>query len=241
MRHRLRYVTLACLLAGLGTGCKPGDQPPAAATATPAPALAASYAATHMKDYVSVPLTADLSAFDEQGRQMIALLVQASELTNGLYWQQSWGDRAALLARTTDPQTSALAELNFGPWDRLNNDTPFVEGVGARPPGAAFYPADMTKAEFEASTLADKTSWYTLLRRDDSGKLITVPYHVAYRADLEKIAALLRQAALLSEDAALANYLRIRADALLTDEFQTSDMAWMDMKSNPVDIVIGPI
>ena len=99
----------------------------------------------------------------------------------------------------------------------------------------------MTKEEFEAADLPDKTSWYTLLRRDDAGKLVTVPYHVAYKADLERAAALLREAATLSADKSFANYLRMRADALLSDDFQPSDLAWMDMKTNPVDIVIGPI
>ena len=93
----------------------------------------------------------------------------------------------------------------------------------------------------EAATPSDKTSWYTLLSRDAAGKLITVPFHEAYRVDLEKAAALLRQAAPLSKDVGFRNYLLMRADALLSDQFQPSDLAWMDMKTNPVDVVIGPI
>jgi hypothetical protein len=99
----------------------------------------------------------------------------------------------------------------------------------------------MTKEEFEAADLPGKKSNYTLLRRDGAGKLVTVPYHVEYRAELERTAALLREAAGLSGDKAFADYLRMRADALLTDDFRASDMAWMDMKTNPVDVVIGPI
>ena len=99
----------------------------------------------------------------------------------------------------------------------------------------------MTTQEFEQAELADKASWYTLLRRDANGKLVTVPYHVAYKADLERAAGLLREAAKLSADASFASYLELRAKALLDDDFQASDLAWMDMKSNPVDIVIGPI
>ena len=172
---------------------------------------------------------------------MLALLVQAADVMNSLFWQQTVGDRDALLAGITDADTRKLVEMNFSGWDRLNDDKPFVDGVGPRPPGITFYPADMSKEEFEAAALPDKSSWYTLLRRDSAGKLITVPFHEAYRADLEKAAALLRQAAPLSKDKAFANYLRMRADALLSDDFQPSDMAWMDMKSNPVDLVIGPI
>jgi hypothetical protein len=98
----------------------------------------------------------------------------------------------------------------------------------------------MSKAAFESAKLPDKTSNYTLLRRKD-GQLVTVPYHEAYRDDLERAAALLREAADLSADKSFADYLRMRADALLTDDFRPSDMAWMEMKTNPVDIVIGPI
>ena len=238
MRLHPLALLIPVLLLSLGA-CKKADAPTAAAKVAPAPAE--SYATTHLRDYVTVPLKADLSAFDAQERQMIALLVQASEVMNDIYWQQSWGDKAALLGKIADPDTRRLAEMNFGPWDRLNGDTPFVDGVGSRPPGAQFYPTDMTKEEFDAADLKDKTSWYTLLRRDEAGKLITVPFHEAYKADLERAAALLRQAAPLSKDKAFGDYLRMRADALLSDDFQPSDLAWMDMKSNPVDIVIGPI
>lgn len=211
------------------------------ATTPPTPAANTGYAAAHAGDYAVVPLKADLSRFDENTRRMIAKLVEASEVMNAIYWKQSWdGDRAELLARAPDAATRDLVEANFGPWDRLNEDTPLIDGISARTPGGPFYPADMTKAEFEAAALPDKTSNYTLLRREN-GKLVTVPYHVAYKPELERAAALLREAASLSADTSFANYLKMRADALLNDDFRPSDMAWMDMKTNPVDIVIGPI
>jgi hypothetical protein len=242
MRPRLLPIAISCLLAGSLAGCNRNAEPPAAA-ATPAPAapVALSYAAQHLNNYVSVPLTADLSAFDEQDKQMLALLVQACDVMNSLYWQQLSGDKDALLAKISDPEFRHLAELNYGAWDRLNDDKSFVEGIGPRPAGATFYPTDMSKEEFEAAKLPDKTSWYTLLRRDANAKLITVPFHVAYQDDLAKAAALLRQAAPLSKDKSFGNYLNMRADALLSDNFRPSDLAWMDMKTNPVDIVIGPI
>ncbi len=235
----LLAVALVTGLAGL-SACK-RETPAAAAPAASAPAPVLSYAAQHAGDFVSVPLTADLSGFDAQEQQMIGLLVQAAQVMDSLYWQQAWPDREGLMAKAKDADTRRLIELNYGPWDRMNNDTPFVEGVGARPAGSTYYPVEMTKEEFEASTLADKKSWYTLLRFDAGGKLITVPYHVAYQDDLAKAAALLREAAPLSHDKAFGNYLRMRADALLSDDFQPSDLAWMDMKTNKVDIVIGPI
>ena len=215
---------------------------PAPTTQPAADEAPATYAEQHAGDYAVVPLTADLSAFDADGKRMIARLVEASQVMDDLFWQQSWsGDREALLARAPDDATRELVRINFGPWDRLNADTPLLEGIDPRPPGGMFYPADITKAQFEAADLADKASWYTLLRRDDAGELVTVPYHVAYAEDLERAAALLREAADLSEHEGFADYLRMRADALLTDEFQPSDMAWMDLRGNPVDVVIGPI
>jgi hypothetical protein len=236
-RHPL---LLACLASLALAGCRQDAAAPAT-TGAAKPTAAPSYAEQHAGDYATVPLKADLSAFDDEAKRMLALLVQASEVMDDLYWQQSWPDKAGLLAKAPDAATRDLLAMNFGPWDRLNEDTPILPGIGPRPVGGVFYPAGMTKAEFENADLADKASWYTLLRRDAAGKLVTVPYHEAYAADLERAAALLREAAKHSADKSFARYLDMRADALLDDDFQPSDMAWMDMKSNPVDVVIGPI
>lgn len=239
----LHALLLACT-AAMVSGCQPPATAPAdvsADTVAEAASQPGAYAREHVGDYAVVPLEADLSAFDARGKQMIAKLVQASQVMDDLWWRQSWdGERDALLERAPDEATRELVLINFGPWDRLNEDTPFIEGVEPRPPGGTFYPVDMSKAAFEAAKLPDKTSNYTLLRRKD-GQLVTVPYHEAYRDDLERAAALLREAADLSADKSFADYLRMRADALLTDDFRPSDMAWMEMKTNPVDIVIGPI
>ncbi len=246
-----RRLLPVCLLLAL-TGCSAGhDAGPATAVSkeelAPAPASAAPAAAAgtavqqHLANYATVKLAADLSAFDAKQKKMIALLVEAADSMNAIYWQQAWGDRSALLQKISDPATREFAEINYGPWDRLDNDRPFVDDIGARPAGAQFYPADMTKAEFDKSALKDKTSLYTLLRRDAQGQLVTVPYHEAYKVELEKTAGLLREAAKLAQDAGFRRYLTLRAAALLSDDYQPSDFAWMAMKKNPVDIVIGPI
>ncbi|WP_199099302.1 Zn-dependent hydrolase [Dyella sp. ASV21] len=247
MRRHLLALSLIAALAACSshdntpTTQTPAPAPAASAPATPPPSTDADNAAQRMASYATVKLTADLSAFDDKQKQMIALLVQAADVTNDIYWQQSWGDKAALMARIPDEVTRHFAEINYGPWDRLDNDQPFVAGVGPRPAGAQFYPADMSKDEFDKADLKDKTGLYTLLRRDTQGKLVTVPYHEAYKADLERAAGLLRQAAALSADKEFASYLKQRAEALLSDDYRPSDFAWMSMKNNPVDIVIGPI
>jgi hypothetical protein len=190
--------------------------------------------------YATVRLTADLSHLSEQQKQMIPLLIEASEIMDELFWLQAYGDRKSFIDSVDDPAMRRFAVINYGPWDRLAADQPFVEGAGPKPPGAQFYPADMSKEEFEAWQQEGKDGLYTLVKRDQEG-LRLVPYHEAYAPSLAKAASLLRQAAELADDAEFANYLRMRATALETDDFQPSDMAWMDMKKNPIELVIGPI
>jgi hypothetical protein len=131
--------------------------------------------------------------------------------------------------------------MNYGPWDRLDANAPFVEGYGPKPPGARFYPEDMTREEFEAWDQEGKDGEYSLVRRAADGGLELLPYHVAFAEPLGRAAELLQQAAELADDPEFGAYLRLRATALLSDDFQPSDMAWMDMKNNAIELVIGPI
>lgn len=236
----LRPLSLALAL-GLGslTACQPAATP--AATPPASTAAENTAMAERVARYAEVTLSADLSHLSEGDRQAVGLLIDAGQIIDGLFWQQVWGDRQDLLARTNDPATARYIDINYGPWDLLDGDKPFVDGIGPRPAGAGFYPADMTREEFAAAELPGKDSQYTLLRRDDAGKLVVVPYSVAYRAELEQVATLLRQAAGVASTPSFAHYLRLRADALLSDDYQASDMAWMDMKDSPIDVVIGPI
>ncbi|WP_345295576.1 dipeptidyl-peptidase 3 family protein [Luteimonas vadosa] len=235
-------LALALTLAGGLVACQQKAPTEPAAAATPADATEAdSDIAAKVASYAEVELNADLSKLPEGDRQAIVLLLQAGEIMDALFWKQVWGDKQALLSKVEDPATRRFVEINYGPWDRLDDDKPFVDGIGPRPPGARFYPEDMTKEEFEAADLPDKDSLYTLLRRDEGGKLVVVPYHVAYKAELEQAADLLRQAAKVASDPGFREYLGLRADALVSGKYQPSDMAWMDMKTSPIDVVIGPI
>ena len=196
--------------------------------------------------YVSFRLTSDLSALTERERQMLPLLVEAADVMNGLFWKQAYGGRDALMASITDPAARQLAEINYGPWDRLADNAPLISSVGPKPEGAEFYPRDMTKAEFEEAVAAAADGGealkglYTVVRRGEGG-LVAVPYSEAFREGLAVAADKLRQAAQLADDAGLKKYLELRADALLSDDYQPSDFAWMEMKNNTIDIVIGPI
>lgn len=192
--------------------------------------------------YAEFPLVSDLSTLSDNQKRMIVLMIEASEIMDDLFWRQAYGEGYRdWLDTLPSYEAQSFAELNYGPWDRLDDMKPFVDGVGDKPLGAQFYPADMTREEFEAADLEGKTGLYSLVRRDDSGALTLIPYHVAYAAELTRAADLLRQAADLAEHDSFAEYLRLRADALLSDEYQASDLAWMDVKTNPIDLVIGPI
>jgi hypothetical protein len=191
--------------------------------------------------YAPFTLTADLKGLSENERRMLSLFIDASVIMDDLFWRQAYGDSKALLAGLAkEPSLQAFAKINYGPWDRLAEHAPFVPGVGPKPLGAQFYPADMTKEEFERANLPDARSEYTVLRRDAKGALRVVPYHEEYR-DVTRAAALVEQAAGLAEDPGLKAYLQARATALRTDDYRASDRAWLDMKDNRIDLVIGPI
>ncbi len=193
--------------------------------------------------YTTFRLTTDLSMLSEAECRMIPLLLEAAHEMDAIFWQQAYGDKDELMARIDDPALQRFAEINYGPWDRLANNAPFIEGVGPKPAGANFYPADMTKEEFEAAAAEDPTlrSLYTVVVRGDDGGLRAVPYHEAYAAPMQRAAEKLRAAAALAEEPGLKRYLELRAEALLTSDYQPSDLAWMDMKDNTLDVVIGPI
>ena len=241
-----RPLTLLAAAITLSLGlaaCQPAGETPApesSEVAAEAPdaqdGIAAKVAA-----YAEVPLTANLSQLSEGDREAIRLLLQAGEIMDQLFWEQVYGDKDVLLAGIDDEATRRFVEINYGPWDRLDGDAPFVEGIGPRPPGARFYPVDMSKEEFEAAELPGKDGLYTLVRRNEAGELIVVPYHVEWAEELGQAADLLRQAAEVASDEGFRTYLRLRADALVSGDYQPSDMAWMDMKTSPIDVVIGPI
>jgi len=190
--------------------------------------------------YASFALTADLESLSTNQKQMLLLLIDASKLMDELFWLQAYGDPEPLQS-TLDGATLQYFDINYGPWDRLNEERPFLAGVGDKPLGAGFYPPDMSIEEFEQAELENKVDLYSLIRRDDAGALIRVPYHDAYAAQLQQAAALLRQAAELADSDEFATYLHLRADALVTDEYQASDLAWLDMKDNSIDLVVGAI
>jgi len=200
-----------------------------------------------LAQYDTVRLTADLSRLTEAEKEMIPLLLEAADAMTDIFWYEAYGEKDAFLSSLDDPAMAAYGVINFGPWDRIDGNAPFVPGAGSKPAGARFYPQDMTVDEFEAAVSVASDggealrSLYTVVRRDDAGKLIAVPYAEAFAELVSRAANHLLAAADLAEDPGLKRYLELRADAFLTDEYQASDFAWMEMKDNGIDVVIGPI
>lgn len=194
-------------------------------------------------EYALFTLTTDMSKLSEKEKQMLPYLFECADIMEELFWKDAIGDKAEFLGKIADPALKAYAEINYGPWDRMANEAPFIEGFEAKPRGANYYPADITKKEFEDwdAPAEVKNSWYSLIRRDKDGSLYEIPYHKAYAKEVKKASKLLIKASKLAEDEGLKKYLELRAEALLTDDYLASDLAWMDMKTNNIDFVVGPI
>jgi len=190
--------------------------------------------------YTPFELTTDLSHLSANEKEMVKILFDASAIMNQIYWCQTYGPNEELLSGL-DENTRKFVDINYGPWNRLDNNTPFIKGIGPKPLGANFYPKDMTTEEFEAWEDPNKDNLYTMIRRDENGQLESIWYHEYFKEETEKVADLLRKAAELADDEGLKTYLNLRAEALLTDDYFASDMAWLDMKNSNIDLVIGPI
>ncbi|MEO8561050.1 MAG: M20/M25/M40 family metallo-hydrolase [bacterium] len=229
----------------------PRPAPGAAPTPTPMPVTPAATIdgpAERLARLTTVRLEADTASLTPRERRMLPLLIDAAREMHDIFWVQVIGSRDSVLQSIADPATRRLAEVEVGPWDRLDGNVSFVAGVGPKPAGANFYPRDMTKAEFErevqkgpAARADSLKSLYTLVRRDDVGRLVPVPYSTYFAHENARAAGKLRAAAALADDAGLKRYLGLLATALVTDQYRPSDMAWMDMKRNRLDIVLGPI
>ena len=194
-----------------------------------------------MDKYAEYTLTSDISHLSENEKEMLPLLFEAADIMESLFWRENYGDKDELLSHISDPDLQQFACITYGPWDGLNDNKPFVEGFGEKPAGAQFYPQDMTEEEWNAFDDPNKTSQYTMIVRDENGALKCVWYHDYFEKEIKKAASLLDDASELAGDEEFAEYLRLRAKALRNDDYFESDMRWMDVRNNNIDMVIGPI
>ena len=181
----------------------------------------------------------DLSGITDDGKEVLDLYRFAADEVDAIYWKQYYGDKERLLDEIKDPAQRTFAEINYGPWDRSTGKS-FVEGYPDRLPGAGFYPSDMTREEFEAWDNPDKNSPYTLIRRTSDGSLEAVWYHDAYKEHIDKISNFLKAAADITIKPSVRAYLLSKAEALRTDRYYESSLAWLEMEDSRMDLVIGP-
>lgn len=202
--------------------------------------------------FAKIEINVKMDHLSPKEKELVKTLVQAGEIADDIFWKQTSYDAIPayemLKSKTDKASLEALefVKINYGPYDREDRKRFVGEGPMDHPDGAAFYPADMTKDEFEKYVKANPaeekalTSLYTTVVRDN-GKLKAVPYHEAYKTELEAMSKLLEKASQLAENESLAKYLAARAKAVLTDDYYESDVLWMKLKDNNVDVVIGPI
>ena len=203
--------------------------------------------------FAPVDMGADTSALSLGDRQALPRLIEAANVIDDIFLTQRWSGNHALLERLRQDHTPLgkarlrYFVLNKGPWSDLDGGAAFLPGVPPHAlPGANFYPADMRRQEFDSwvKTLppaqrAEAEGFFTIVRRDSHGHLTMVPYSEAYKHDLERAAALLREAAAATGNQTLRRFLTLRAGAFLSNDYYASDIAWMDLAA-PLDLTIGP-
>ncbi|MCW3837194.1 hypothetical protein ACFQ1E_14560 [Sphingomonas canadensis] len=257
MRHAILPLLLAT--AACTNTARPETADPAALDAA-ATAVADAVSATGAEsaDYLKaqsdklavIQMKPDTAFLNAEERQVVNLLIQASKLMSEIYLRQrdpANPETRAQITRKGGQDTKLLLKMfdrNFGPWNEVDDLHPFW-GTKPMPEGAGFYPADMTKAEFDAYLAAHPeqkaalTSLYTVVKRDGD-RLVAVPYSVEYREWLEPAARLMEQAAAITTNPSLKKFLTLRAKAFRTDDYFESELAWMDLKDTPIEVAIGP-
>ena len=195
----------------------------------------------------SIDMKPDTSFLSAEEREVVNLLNQAAELMSEIYKRQTTPGYDRLrgeVAAKNDPALLAKFDAFYGPWDPIEDGKPFF-GDAAKPAGAGFYPADLTKEEFDRYLAAHPdeaealTSGYTVVKRQGD-RLVAVPYSQEYKQWLEPAAKLLEQAAAKTSNASLKKFLSLRAKAFRTDDYYESELAWMDLSGTPIEVAIGP-
>jgi hypothetical protein len=203
--------------------------------------------------FAPAEIRADTSGLAPGDQQALQKLIEAARVIDEIFITQLWSGNAALRKRLSqDESPLGVARLHYfnlnkGPWSDLDDHAAFLPGVPAKKlPGANFYPEDLTRDEFETwvarmpeEQREDARGFFTIIRRTAEKKLYVVPYNSAYEAELEKAARLLEEAAALTPNASLKEFLTLRAKAFLSNDYYESDVAWMKLDA-PIDVTIGP-
>ena len=199
--------------------------------------------AKKIEEFATIDLVYDLSQLKRHERVILPFLLQAAEIADSAFWLQSYGSQTELKYRLMNDTLFEFAKMNYGPYERLNNNQAFVKGFGEKPLGARFYPSDMTVEEFQKLADTNKYSLYTVIRRDETGALYVKNYQEEYSAYAQGIKSQLQEAAMIVglTDSMFAVYLWERGEAMESLEFEHSDILWLESKNNTLGIIIGPI
>ncbi|MDO8504659.1 MAG: hypothetical protein Q7S36_02285 [Candidatus Liptonbacteria bacterium] len=193
----------------------------------------------------------DFSALDANQKRALAHCVDASRIMTDIYLDQVYAGNNRIyreLQKRNDPEGKDLLRyflIHGSPWDAYNHNEAFIPGVGEKPKFGSFYPSDLTEGEWNewlSTHPGDRARFesnYTAVHRQ-SGGLATMPYSEVYADQLGEAGSLLRKAALLLPEGHLRSFLRLRADAFLSNDYFESDMAWVDTDGNPFEVTIGP-
>lgn len=231
MRNKIHWIFLAVFTLLL-----------AACQTQPESKQSTSALQSKVDEFTPVKLESDLlKELNDNQKQLLNYLFDAASLIDDIFWIQAYGDKENYLSSLSTEAEKMFSLINYGPWERLSGNDPFLAEYGPKPPGAQFYPIDMTKEEFEAFDNDSKSDLYTVIKRNQVGELVSVPYHKEYKEKVSQISVLLKKASILADDPGFKKYLELRSEALLNDDYLSSDLAWMDMKTNDIDVVIGPI
>jgi hypothetical protein len=255
MKSSHLFVALAASLS-LACGGSQSTQQPVTQTASSSAQQNASDEAAQLEASTArlapVDLAADISKLPDNERQALKRLVEAGKIFDTLFLRQVWaGNETLLLDLIHDTSPLGRARLhafmaNKGPWSRLDENKAFLPGVPAKPEPANFYPAGSSKAEVDAwlkglseTERKRATGFFTTIRRGADGKFMAVPYSVEYQGELAQAAALLREAASLTTQPTLKNFLEKRAAAFISNDYYDSDVAWMELDAS-IEPTIGP-
>ncbi len=195
-----------------------------------------------LANYAKVKLSADLSTLTKGQAKLFTHLLQAADAIDELYWLQAYGDKNELLNKMgSDPDIKAYAMINYGPWDRLEGNSPFTDDYPPRPLGVGFFPHDLTQNDFFNIPGNKKFDPFTIIRKNSKGKYDILPYHIAYKTQIDKAVLHIREGAEICDCKAFKTYLFQRANDLLIDNFKKSDALWLKLKDNKIDFIVGPI
>ena len=202
--------------------------------------------------FAPTELKTDLTKLSPGDRKLLAKLVEASQIIDGIFLRQRWSQNTSMLLELAGDQSAeGYARLHYfllnkGPWSSLDQDAPFIAGAPAKPESAGFYPADSSKAEIEAWIKSlpapeqeSAKGFFTVVHRGTDQKFTLVPYNIEYEGELTRAAALLREAAELASEPTLKKFLSTRADAFLSNDYYPSDVAWMEL-TGAIEPTIGP-